>query len=155
MNHYVTVALTNRKSSVHLHALYSPRTALRMFTPRRDYLMVCLLYMFPNKRQGRNTLIVTAWWELCVSIISFVYVTKLNVLLCDLCIIQPLMSVWSIRNNPLCIIMCKGRLCGLQVIIHKVGYIVLISLKSWYLCESCMNLCLIITTSETLNIDRG
>jgi len=44
MNHYVTLALTNRKSYVHLHALYSPRTALRMFTPRRDHLMVCLLY---------------------------------------------------------------------------------------------------------------
>jgi hypothetical protein len=45
MNHYVILALTNRKSSVHLHALYSPRTALRMFTPRRDHLMVCLLYV--------------------------------------------------------------------------------------------------------------
>jgi hypothetical protein len=44
MNHYVTLALTNMKSSVHLHALYSPRTALRIFTPRRDHLMVCLLY---------------------------------------------------------------------------------------------------------------
>jgi hypothetical protein len=45
MNHYVTLALTNRKSSVHLHALYSARTALRMFTPRRDHLLVCLLYL--------------------------------------------------------------------------------------------------------------
>jgi hypothetical protein len=45
MNHYVTLALTSRKSSVHLHALYSPRTALRMFTPRRDHLQVCLLYL--------------------------------------------------------------------------------------------------------------
>jgi hypothetical protein len=45
MNHYVTLALSNRKSPVHLHALYSPRTALRMFTPRRDHLMVCLLYL--------------------------------------------------------------------------------------------------------------
>jgi hypothetical protein len=48
MNHYVTLELTNRKSSVHLHvhlhALYSPRTALRM-TPLRDHLMVCLLYL--------------------------------------------------------------------------------------------------------------
>jgi hypothetical protein len=44
MNHYVTLALTNSKSCVYLHALYSPRTALRMFTPRRDHLMVCLLY---------------------------------------------------------------------------------------------------------------
>jgi hypothetical protein len=31
MNHYVSLPLTNRKSSVHLHALYSPRTALRTF----------------------------------------------------------------------------------------------------------------------------
>jgi hypothetical protein len=45
MNHYVNLALTNRKSSIHLHAFYSPRTALRMFTPRRDHLMVCLLYI--------------------------------------------------------------------------------------------------------------
>jgi hypothetical protein len=45
MNHYVTLALTNRKSSIHLHDLYSPRTALRMFTPRRDHLMVCVLYI--------------------------------------------------------------------------------------------------------------
>jgi hypothetical protein len=45
MNHYVTLALTNRKSSVHLHAVYSPRTALRTFTPRRDHLVVCLLYV--------------------------------------------------------------------------------------------------------------
>jgi len=49
MNHYVTLALTNRKFSVHLHALYSPRTALRMFTPRRDHLMVCLLYIAPHR----------------------------------------------------------------------------------------------------------
>jgi hypothetical protein len=41
MNHYVSLSLTNSKSSVHLHALYSPRTALRTFTPRRDQLVVC------------------------------------------------------------------------------------------------------------------
>jgi hypothetical protein len=40
MNHYVTLSLTNRKSSVHLQALYSPRTALRTFTPRRDQLVI-------------------------------------------------------------------------------------------------------------------
>jgi hypothetical protein len=34
MNHYVSLSLTNRKSSVHLHALNSPRTALT----RRDQL---------------------------------------------------------------------------------------------------------------------
>jgi hypothetical protein len=36
MNHCVSLSLTNRKSYVHLHALYSPCTALRTFTPRRD-----------------------------------------------------------------------------------------------------------------------
>jgi hypothetical protein len=38
MNH-VSLSLTNRKYSVHLHALYSPRTALR--TTRRDQLVIC------------------------------------------------------------------------------------------------------------------
>jgi hypothetical protein len=41
MNHYVSLSLTNRKSSVHLHSLYSPRTALRTFTLRRDQLVIC------------------------------------------------------------------------------------------------------------------
>jgi hypothetical protein len=41
MNHYVSLSLTNRKCSVHLHALYSPRTTLRTFTPRRDKLVIC------------------------------------------------------------------------------------------------------------------
>jgi hypothetical protein len=41
MTHYVSLSLTNRKSSVHLHAMYSPRTALRTFTPRRDQLVIC------------------------------------------------------------------------------------------------------------------
>jgi hypothetical protein len=41
MNYYVCLSLTNRKSSVHLHALYSPRTALKTFTPRRDQLVIC------------------------------------------------------------------------------------------------------------------
>jgi hypothetical protein len=64
MNHYVTLALTNRKSCVHLHALYSPRTALRMFTPRRDHLMVCLLYLprgTENKSTSGRDMPVTAW----------------------------------------------------------------------------------------------
>jgi hypothetical protein len=43
MNHYVSLSLTNRKSPAHLHALYSTRTALRMFTPRRDQLVICAL----------------------------------------------------------------------------------------------------------------
>jgi hypothetical protein len=38
--------LTNRKSSVHLHALYSSRTELRTFTPRRDQLVVCGQYIY-------------------------------------------------------------------------------------------------------------
>jgi hypothetical protein len=41
MNHYVCLSLTNRKSFVHLRALYSPRTALRTFTPSRDELVIC------------------------------------------------------------------------------------------------------------------
>jgi hypothetical protein len=44
MNHYVSLSLNNRKSSVHLNALYSPRTALRTFTPRRDQLVICGQY---------------------------------------------------------------------------------------------------------------
>jgi hypothetical protein len=44
MNHYVSLSLTNRKSSVHLHALYSPRTAVRTFTHRRDQLVICGQY---------------------------------------------------------------------------------------------------------------
>jgi muramidase (phage lysozyme) len=43
-NRYVFLSLTNRKSSVHLHALYSPRTALRTFTPSRDQLVICGQY---------------------------------------------------------------------------------------------------------------
>jgi hypothetical protein len=39
------LSLTNRKSSVHLHALYSPLTALRTFTPRRDQLVICEQYV--------------------------------------------------------------------------------------------------------------
>jgi hypothetical protein len=41
MNHCVSLSLTNRKSSVHLHALYSPHTALRTLSPRRDQLVIC------------------------------------------------------------------------------------------------------------------
>jgi hypothetical protein len=44
MNHHVSLSLTNRKSSVRLHVLYSPRTAQRTFTPRRDQLVICGLY---------------------------------------------------------------------------------------------------------------
>jgi hypothetical protein len=40
MNHYVSLSLTNIKPSVHLHALYSPRTALRTFTPCRHQLVI-------------------------------------------------------------------------------------------------------------------
>jgi hypothetical protein len=41
MNHYISLSLTNSKSSVHLYALFSPCNALRTFTPRRDQLVVC------------------------------------------------------------------------------------------------------------------
>jgi hypothetical protein len=41
VNHYVFLSLTNRKSSVHLHALYPRCTALTTFTPRRDQLVIC------------------------------------------------------------------------------------------------------------------
>jgi hypothetical protein len=44
INLYVSLSLTNRKSSVHLDALYSPRTALRTFTPRWDLLLICGQY---------------------------------------------------------------------------------------------------------------
>jgi hypothetical protein len=44
MNHYVSSSLTNRKSSVHLHVLNSPRIALRTFTSRTDQLVNCGQY---------------------------------------------------------------------------------------------------------------
>jgi hypothetical protein len=46
MDHYVSLSLTSRKFSVHLHALYDPRTALTTFTPRRDQLVICGQYVF-------------------------------------------------------------------------------------------------------------
>jgi hypothetical protein len=39
VNRYISLSLTSMKSSVHLHALYSPRTALR------DQLVNCGQYM--------------------------------------------------------------------------------------------------------------
>jgi hypothetical protein len=44
MNHYVFLSLTNKKSSVHLHASYSPRIALGSFTPRSYQLVKCGQY---------------------------------------------------------------------------------------------------------------
>jgi hypothetical protein len=41
MDHYVSLSLTNRKPSFHLHVLYFPRTALWTFTPSRDLMVVC------------------------------------------------------------------------------------------------------------------
>jgi hypothetical protein len=46
MNHYVSLSLTNMKSSVHLSDLYSPGTALRTVTPRKDELMICGQYSY-------------------------------------------------------------------------------------------------------------
>jgi hypothetical protein len=54
MNHYVSLSPTNKKSSVHLHALYSPRTALRTFTPRRDQLVICGQYVVLQMAVGRE-----------------------------------------------------------------------------------------------------
>jgi hypothetical protein len=53
MNHYVSLSLTNRKYSVHLHALYT-RTALRTFTLRRDQLLICGQYFgrIPTRREN-------------------------------------------------------------------------------------------------------
>jgi hypothetical protein len=45
MNDYVYLSLNNRKSSVHLHALYSPRIAIRTSAPRRDQLVICGQYI--------------------------------------------------------------------------------------------------------------
>jgi hypothetical protein len=44
INYYVPLSLTNRKSSVLLHALYAPRTALRTFIHCRDQLVICGQY---------------------------------------------------------------------------------------------------------------
>jgi hypothetical protein len=61
MNHYVSLSLTNRKSSVHLRALNSPRTAISMLTARRDQIVICGQYrglgetfvrLSPTKRRG-------------------------------------------------------------------------------------------------------
>jgi hypothetical protein len=45
MNHCVSLSLTNRKTSVHLHAFNSSRTALRTFTSRGDQLVICGQYV--------------------------------------------------------------------------------------------------------------
>jgi hypothetical protein len=50
-NQYVSLSLTNRKSSVHLHALYSPRITLRTFTPRRDQLVICGQYILRRQNE--------------------------------------------------------------------------------------------------------
>jgi hypothetical protein len=65
MNHYVALSLTSRKSSVHLHALYSPRTALRTFTPRRDQLVIW----------GRYLISLIFLPSLCFSLLSFFIVS--------------------------------------------------------------------------------
>jgi hypothetical protein len=44
MNYYVSISLTNTKSSVHLHALYSPCTALRTFKLCMDQVVICGQY---------------------------------------------------------------------------------------------------------------
>jgi hypothetical protein len=59
MNHYVSLSLTNRKSSVPLPALKSSRTALRTFTPRRDQLVICGQYLLPK----RETCLIRLWYS--------------------------------------------------------------------------------------------
>jgi hypothetical protein len=44
INHCLSLSLTNRKSPVHLLALYSPRTAQRTFAARRDQHAICGQY---------------------------------------------------------------------------------------------------------------
>jgi hypothetical protein len=57
MNHYVSLSLTNRKSSDHLHALYFPRTVLRTFTPRRDQLVTCGRYFVSWSRGSSGSIV--------------------------------------------------------------------------------------------------
>jgi hypothetical protein len=38
MNYYISLSLTSRKSSVHLHVLYSP---LSLTAPRSGQLLIC------------------------------------------------------------------------------------------------------------------
>jgi hypothetical protein len=56
MNHYVSLSLTIRKCSVHLHALYSPRTTLGTFTTRRDQLVICGQYGWHKPSPRKNVI---------------------------------------------------------------------------------------------------
>jgi hypothetical protein len=47
-NYYVFLSLTNRKSSVHLHALYSPRITPRTYIPLRGPLVISGQYCTMN-----------------------------------------------------------------------------------------------------------
>jgi hypothetical protein len=64
VNHHVSLSLTNRKCSVQLHALYSPRIALRTFTPRRDQLVIygqyCTHHNLRTVKESRFT-VSSAW----------------------------------------------------------------------------------------------
>jgi hypothetical protein len=62
MNHYVFLSLTNRKSSVHLLALYTPRTALRTVTPCRDQLVICGQYVDPTARWSKLHTVFSNWY---------------------------------------------------------------------------------------------
>jgi hypothetical protein len=84
MNYCVSLSLTNRKSSVHLHALYSPRTALRTFTPRRDQLVICGQYIHKRSVQICSvecTCIAVCCIFVAVSNMYIVYLFKLNVVI--------------------------------------------------------------------------
>jgi hypothetical protein len=60
MNHYVTLAMTNRKSSVHLHALYSPPHCTKdVYTPQGpshglSTLAVTVLLWYQQSYVDRN-----------------------------------------------------------------------------------------------------
>jgi hypothetical protein len=58
MNRYVSLSLTNRKSSDHLHTLYFPCTVLWTFTPHRDQLVICGQYFNMNISPLRSNIYI-------------------------------------------------------------------------------------------------
>jgi hypothetical protein len=64
MNHYISLSLTSRKSSVHLHALYSPHTALRTFTPHRWTCDLWTVHSVTSQRTVIFVLTAVRTWNL-------------------------------------------------------------------------------------------
>jgi hypothetical protein len=67
MNHYVSLSLTNRKTSVHLHALFSPRTALGQLHPTGISSWSvdgrnCVKWIWSYRQ-----LLWTPWWTPCAT----------------------------------------------------------------------------------------